>query len=323
MSGAEYFAKGSIDILNKLNIIDSICFGSECGDIQILEQIADILVKKENYIWNKTTQLMKSGNSFATSRELCLKEVLNQNMLKEICKSNNILAIEYIKAIKKINSNIKTYTIKREGNEFNDITIAHQNSFASATSIREAVFNQKFTDIENTVPNETLDLIQKSNSLSNEAIFHILKYKIISDKDILNKFNGVIEGLENKILSAINISNTYTEFIHNIKSKRYAMSSIKRMLLNILLNISKEDFNQIKNNNINYAHILSISEKGKNLLSQISKKSNIKVLTNINNDIINDLDNISKKSLELDIYATNIYNSLLNENINKDYTNKL
>ena len=266
---------------------------------------------------------MKSGNSFAYSRELVLKDYLDKNLINELSKSNNILGIEYIKAIKTLDSNITPYTIKREGNSFNDLNISKGINFSSATSIRESIYNNNLTVIENTVPNETLDLIQKSKSLSNEELFYILKYKIITDKEFLNRYNGVIEGLENKILSALNISTNYNHFINNIKSKRYAMSSIKRMLLNILLNISKEDFNEITNNSVNYAHILAMSEKGKVLLSQISKNSDINILTNINNKIINNLDTTSIKSLELDIYATNIYSMLKNENINKDYTNKL
>ena len=266
---------------------------------------------------------MKLGNSVAKSRELTLKEYLNKDEISELSKSNNILAIEYIKAIKKLNSNINIYTIKREGNNFNDVKVLKDDSFASATSIRTNIYNNHLSNLKTVTPKETFELIQNQKYLSNEDLFYILKYKIISNKDILNRYNGVIEGLENKILYSLNISNTYNEFINNIKSKRYAMSSIKRMLINILLNISKEDFNELTNNNINYAHILAISKKGKELLSRISKNSDIKILTNINNNIIKDLDNINKQSLELDIYATNIYNSLLNEKTNKDYTNKL
>ena len=322
-SSSQFFATGAIKILNSINIIDTLCFGSECKNLDTLKNIVEVLVKNEEYILNKTKELMKSGNSFASSRSLALEEFFDENTLNEISKPNNILAIEYIKVIKKIGSNIVPFNIKREGVTHNDNMIKEENKFASATSIRNYIYNNDVNILQNVVPNETYNIINSSKYLSNEDLFNLLKYTTILNKDELNSFNGVIEGLENKILDAINISNTYDEFIHNIKSKRYTMATIKRMLISILLNITKEDFNTLINNEINYAHILSISERGKTLLSEISKKSNINLLTSLNDQIINNLGRIDKKSLKLDILSTNIYSSLLNEDINKDYTNKL
>lgn len=323
ISSSEYFATGCIDILNKLNIVDSICFGSECGDIDMLEKIANCYIKNELSIWTKRKELMKKGVSFALANQTCMQDYLEDYYINELNKSNNILGIDYIKAIKKLNSNIIPYTIKRLGTSYNSSNLSDTCDFTSATSIREKIITENLKDLKSFIPIETQNLITVQKALSNEILFNILKYTILVNKTHLNKFNGVIEGLENKIIDSISISKDYNEFIHNIKSKRYAMSSIKRMLLSILLNITKEDFNKFIKYDINYAHVLSISNKGKKLLSEISKKSNIKLLTNINNDILSNLNDVNKKSLELDILASNIYHSLLNEKINKDYTNRL
>lgn len=321
-SSSDYFSKGAINILYKLNIIDTICFGSESGDISILNKIANTIIKNEEYMWKNTSKLMKSGISFASSRSICLKEFLSDKEIEELNKPNNILAIDYIKALNKLNSNILPYTIKREGNNFNENKLNKSTSFASATSIRKNIYNNDIDIIENFVPKETFDLINSEKAVSNEVLFYILKYSILKNANLVN-INGVIEGIENKIIKSLNISKTYEEFIHNIKSKRYAMSSIKRILVNIILNITKQNFNEIVNNDIKYAHILSISKQGKKLLSEISKRSNINVLTNINNKVINSLNETDKKCLEIDILSTNIHSSLSNQNINKDYTNKL
>ncbi len=322
-SSSEYFSTGSIDILNKLNIVDFICFGSECGNIQILKNIANTYIQNEDYIWNETKKQMKTGNSFAISKQTCMQEFLDKSSIKELIKSNNILGIEYIKAIKKLNSSIIPYTIKREGNSYNDESISSNSNLSSATSIREKILSHNLEDLKNFIPIETQNVIKTQQPLHNENLFYILKYNILTNKDILHEFNGVIEGLENKILESISISKSYNEFIHNIKSKRYTMSSIKRMLISILLNVTKNDFEKFKNYDINYAHVLSTSSKGKKLLSEISKNSNINLLTSINNKIFSNLNSIDMKSLKLDIFASNIYSSLLNEAINKDYTNKL
>ena len=317
ISSSEFFATGAIKILNSLNIIDTICFGSECGDISILNSIADTIIQNEKDIWNKITKFMKSGNSFAKSRELALNDFINISQMLELSKPNNILAIEYIKALKKINSNITPITIKRKENTDNK-----KEAFLSATNIREKIYSNDFKNIEDFVPSNSFNLIRDEKYLTNEDLFSLIKYNILLNKENLSNYNGVIEGIENKVLSSISSSKTYDEFIHNIKSKRYAMSSIKRMLLSILLNITKEDFNLLVNN-IDYANVLAISNNGKKLLPEILNRSNISLLTNINDNIISKLNDINKKSLNIDILATNIYSSLLNQQINKDYTNRL
>ena len=101
------------------------------------------------------------------------------------------------------------------------------------------------------------------------------------------------------------------------------MSKIKRMLNNIILDISKLDFENISNSNQMYAHVLSTSKRGKILLSKISKKSNIPLITSINENVLNNLSDIQRKMLEKDILSSNIYSILTNEPINKDYTNRL
>ncbi len=310
ISSSEFFATGAINLFSKLGIVDTVCFGSECGDISTLNNITDILIQNEKEIWNKITELMKSGNSFAKCRDLALGSYLNASLTLELAKPNNILAIEYIKALKKENCKITPITIKRDDN------------FASATNIREKIYNGNLNDIKESVPSSTYDSVKNEQYLTNEDIFNIIKYNILLNKDSLNKFNGIVEGIENKIISSINISKTYEEFIHNIKSKRYALSSIKRMLLSILLNITKEDYNLLVNN-INYAHILAISDNGRKLLSEISNKSDMTIITNINDKIISNLSETNKKSLNIDMLATNIYSSLLKQDINKDYTNRL
>ena len=122
---------------------------------------------------------MKSGNSFATSRKICLKEFLDDKTLNEINKSNNILAIEYLKAIKRINNNIIIpYTIKREGNDFSDTTLNLDTNFISATSIRETIYKKNTSNInilKKYVPNETFKLIDSLAVISNEDLFHVIK----------------------------------------------------------------------------------------------------------------------------------------------------
>ena len=326
VSSGEYFATGAIDLLNKLNIIDYVFFGSESGNINNISDIANVELINKEQILKLTKEEMKKGVTYAKAHENALKSYLTPSQIKELQKPNNILAIEYLKALKKTNSKIIPYTVKRRGNSISDTNIEKEENFTSATSIREYIMLKKDLKIlKKYVPDSMYEIMLTQKPLLNDDIYNIIKFSILNNMKNIQNFqgiNGISEGIENKIISALSISKSYNEFIHNIKSKRYTLSSIKRMILNILLNIAKNDFNKLYLN-INYAHILSVSAKGKVLLSSLSKVSNVNLLTKINNKILSSLNETDRQSLDIDIFASNILSILLNENINKDYTNKL
>ena len=160
--------------------------------------------------------------------------------------------------------------------------------------------------------------------LFNKDLFEILKYKIITmSKEELKNIYGVTEGLENKIQSEITDSYTYEEFIFKLKSKRYELSKIKRMLIHILLNSTKEDFEKLKDSNSNYAHVLAFNHDKKDLLSYISKNSKIPILTSINDNTLAKLTQNQRKLIDYDLNASNIYSILNETKLNQDYTNML
>lgn len=329
ISSSEYFAKGAIDILNKLNIVDYLVFGSESGNIEKISKIADVECENNEQILKKTKEEMKKGITFALAHENALKSYLTDEYIAEIKKPNNILGIEYFKALKNSNSKIKPFTIKRQGNLLTEKSLNKENNFSSATSIREYLYSKddnydnknKDNTLKEYIPQNMYEIMLNTKAISNEDIYTILKFSIL-DRTNLKDINCITEGIENKILAEISVSKSYNEFIHNIKSKRYTLATIKRMLINILLNITKYDFDNLCLKT-NYAHILSMSESGKTLLSQISKNSDISVITKVNEKIINEMNDIDKKSLNIDLYASNMHSIILNENINKDYTNRL
>lgn len=324
-SSSNFFAKGGISILNSLNIIDSICFGAEAKDMQILKNISNSIVSNDKKIWEDISKNLKPGISFAKAREQSITKYLNLEEIQEFSKPNNILAIEYLNNLSKLNSKIDTFSILRNESNFNDCKINDNSNFTSATSIRNYIYNNNdLSHLQKFVPNNMMETIENISPTFNDLLINLIKYKVItSTKEHLSNIQDVTEGLENKIISAISISSTYNELLDNIKSKRYQMSKIKRMLNNIILDISKDDFNTIINSNEYYAHILSVSKRGKILLSEISKNSTIPLITSINDSIINSLSNIQQKMLYLDILSSNIHSILNNERINKDYTNKL
>lgn len=310
-SSAEFFAFGAINILNGLGCIDYLCFGSETGDISTITDIAKKIIKNNDNIWDNITESMKEGISFAKAREYAISKYLSKDEIAISCLPNNILAIEYVKSLLKQKSTIVPIAIKREENN---------ECITSATIIREMIENRN--DISKYVLNYTTIL---DNPQLNNNMYNLIKYAILSkEKDQIKNINGVTEGLENKLYDEINNSNNYNEFIQNVKSKRYQLSKIKRILINIMLEISKEDFLNLNTDKNCYAHIININSSLKNeLLSKLNKSSNIPVITSLNNNIIINLNDTIRKSLLLDVKASNIYSILSNDKINRDFTNKL
>ncbi|MDD3303919.1 MAG: nucleotidyltransferase family protein [Clostridia bacterium] len=324
-SSSRFFALGAINLLSKLGIIDSICFGAETEDISVLNEIVDITSKNEERIWNDIQAYLKTGVSFAVAREQVLRSYLTQIQLENISLPNNILAIEYLKAIKDLKSNLLPFSIKREVSDFNEI-ILNNNSyhFTSATSIRNSVKCQKITTLDRYMPSTSYKVVTTKIPTFNDSLFEILKYKVITmSKEELSNIQEVTEGLENKIIEAVGISKDYEELVQNIKSKRYQMSKIKRMLNNILLNITKKEFNNMMNNHLTYAHVLACSENGKVLLSSIAKNSDIDLITSLSENTLLQVSENTHRLLKYDILASNIYSIVNNKKINTDYTNYL
>ena len=318
-SDAGNFAYKSVSILNDLNV-DAICFGAETDNIERLKLISETLIYKDKEIWIEIKNELKKGISFAKARNNSLNKFLNEDDINIILSPNNILALEYLKTLKILNSNIIPFAIHRESN-FNSHIL--ENCYTSSTSIRKALENKcNLNDIQKYIPENVSKYLKNNKIIFNNDFFEILKYKIISmNENDLKEINGVSEGIENKLKKEICNSYSYDEFLFKIKSKRYELSRIKRILVNILLNKYKDDFNLLKENNSNYAHILAFNHDKKDLLSHISNTSNIPVISSLNNKTLSYLNKYQKLSLDIDIYASNIYSMLINQKINKDYTN--
>ncbi|MDF2865772.1 MAG: hypothetical protein K0R72_588 [Clostridia bacterium] len=323
-SSSEYFATGAISLLNSLGIVDCICFGSECKDIAILNSIATKLIENETEIW-EDIKLQDKNNTFAKSRSITLSKYLDNTEIEETSKPNNILGIEYIKALKKLNSSIVPYLIQRNSSNYNELKLNDNSlNFTSATSIRVALKNNELENIKKYIPPQVYNSLNTNTILLNSDLFNLLKYQITTmNEDEISKINEVTEGLENRLLKYIISTRNYDELINSVKSKRYIENKIKRILINIILKIQKDNFKMLYGKGINYAHILALSSRGKLLLSSISKSSKIPVFTSLNNDIINKQSEDVRQMIHLDIYSSNIHSILTNTDLNKDFTNKL
>lgn len=308
ISAAEDFAFGAIKLLSDMKVVDFLSFGSKSGDIRKLETLADIFIEEpEDFMYYLDSNL-KEGMAYSKAINEAIKSYLRSPEYVEILNDpNNILAIEYIKQIKKQQFSVTAITVKRENSDHNSKELS---DFASGTSIREAILNS--TDISHSVPKTTFDIIESNksliNTLSNSAYESILFYKIrkMSIQE-LKDIKDVTEGIENRIKKAAYISASYDELIENIASKRYTNTKVRRILLNILLDITKKDIETAKKSK-SYIRVLAFDDKGKYLISKIAEANpKLDIIVSVSAFEKNNRNREKKYILGKDILATDIY----------------
>lgn len=312
VSSAEHFAFGGVSLLNSLGIVDYLYFGSEEGNINTLNDIAKTLVSEPLKYKNLLKDNLKTGLPFHLSRAKALNDYLNSNdILNVLSNSNNILGIEYIKALISLSSSIIPKTLKREGASYNDISL--NSSFSSATSIRKHLKKNSLSDLTNVIPKSSYDTLYNLHTSNYPFIFHedmfkYIKYKLFTnDKSLLN-LPDVSEGLENKIFKEIIHASSLNELILNSKSKRYTYTRISRILTQCFLNL--EDFNLFKLSKMQapYARVLAFNSIGQSMLKNIKEKGNTNILTKVPRNNLCD-------HIKIDIIGTKAY-SILNQKIN-------
>lgn len=317
LSSAEHFAFGSVSLLNSLNIIDNLYFGSEEGNVESLDGIASVLISEPEKYKSMLKNYLSLGLPFHLSRAKSLSDFLKLDNISDIISnSNNILGIEYIKALKLLNSSITPMTIKRTGAKYNEKNL--NSDFSSATSIRNYLKNGCLEDLKNYLPKESYDILYKLSCenypfIFEEDMFKYIKYKLLLDDTSLKTLPDISEGLDNKILKELPSSSSLDELILNSKSKRYTYTRINRILAQSFLNLEKYDLLNLSKQPTPYCRVLGFTSKGKEILKNIKKNSNIHIITKVPRNNINN-------HMKIDIIGTKAY-SLLNPKVNpmQDY----
>lgn len=252
VQSADIFAYQSIKILNSLGI-DTLVFGSESNNLVLLKRLAD---KQDNLEYQeKVKELLDKGFNYPSA----LANAFNVDFQ---FKANDLLGISYLKAINKINKNIKVQLIKRT-NDYLD-TESNEN-IVSASNIRKRFLNKE--DVSNFTP--SWNLLVKADY---DLYFKMLKLKIMTT-DNLDNYLDVSEGLDNLLKKVIMDCNSLEELISKIKTKRYTYNRLNRMFLHIVLGIKKNYENE------NYLRILGFNEKGQRYIKEKNIKENYKKTT--------------------------------------------
>ena len=313
---AEMFALAAIKELNKLHV-DSISFGCENDNVEILQKIAELQLSLR--FNNNVKAEIKKGISYPSAMSNALKAVLG-NETEAVYTPNNVLAIEYIKSAMKLSLNLEYYPVKRLGMNHNDTEISGQ--FHSASAIRKFIMDGSNTNLK--VTDKSIEVVEKFfmehkkyNTLNNYLDY--LYYKIINTEDLHNIYE-IKEGLNNKIASQVYKHENIDDLIMSLKSKRYTYSKLRRSLLNILLDIKTVDINKILSTNFDYIKVLSFNNAGRKVI-KYAKTNGTKVINRYS-----DYKKYNLNTRELPIFnitnkSSNIYYLPLdNRKLNSEYT---
>lgn len=345
VSAAEDFASCGIALLDSLGVISHVCFGSECGDTAALKNLADILVREPEDFLAPLKKLTASGLSYPKARETALAHYLSlqgkpKSMASLLSSPNNILGVEYLKALSKRGSSITPVAILREGAGYHDDNLFC--GFSSAAAIRKAVFHsleerpktpcrksghlhkenqdhipkENRDDFSGQVPPACLELINTSTPISINDFSLLLSYRLLelsSQGGGLETFAGVSPDLALRLSKQVLEFASFEDRIAALKTRQYTYTRISRSLLHILLNMTKEDIQNRKQCGFaSYIRILGFRRAASPLLSAIKKASRLPLITKTA-DAPNILPPDVLIQFNQDLFCSHIYQSVLEQ----------
>lgn len=305
VSGAQTFARGGVKLLDSLGCVDTIAFGSECGDTECLKKAAEAIENKN--VQNEINGLMQTGITFAAARESAVREIFGDETADILHNPNDILGVEYISALKILHSKIKPLAVLRK-------SVTHDSAeadgaFASASLIRDKIKSGE--SFEKYMPNKAHTLLKKAindkvaPSDYGKLDIAVLAFLRKAEPKDFSDVPDVSEGIENRILASSRNANTLAEVFDGAKTKRYTHARIRRIVLCAFLGIKKSHIAC----GMPYIHILGFSDKGRQLLTLAAKTASLPIAVRLSD--ISNLGDVANQSFKLECTATDIYNLTL------------
>lgn len=343
-ASAADFAFGGVSLLNSLGCVDELCYGCENPDNSNFDKVISLMNEKGDMIGDEIASLMKNGNTYPKARETVLLKYVERSALEEMSRPNNILAMEYNMALKKLGSNIKPRPILRNGSDYSD-TKLNIKSFSSASAIRESIISsydfvlnddssirenetpvastyisctglavrgamsEPLSPIKAHVPDTTYEILLeqfgKTYPLTYTNFSRELGYKLILEaKNGYESYMDVSKELSDKITKNLCYFKSVDQFCNLLKSKDITYSRINRCLTHILLDIKKENID--KSLAVPYARLLGFRKDSDMVLSAIKEHSSIPMISKLA-DAPKYLDDKALEILGKDIQSAHMY----------------
>lgn len=318
-ASAERFALGGLSVLGGLGCVDALAFGSESNNAEMLKKCADVLVSEK--LSEALEKYLNEGVSFPVARQKAVEETNGKEIAEILSSPNNILGVEYIKAINKLGLNMDINPITREG-------VAHDSeevngAFCSASAIRDMLENNQSPDVF--LPEESLNILNEeiknqkapaSYSKLETAILYRLRSMSVEDFKALP---DVSEGLEYRLFDAVKTSLCLEEILEKVKTKRYTHSRIRRIIVCAFLGVKKDDVMAP----VPFIRVLGFNEKGAKILKKAKETATLPIVTKSSE--INALGEKAKRVFELECFARDMFSLALpvRDEFGKEMTDKL
>ena len=326
LASAEYFASGAVALFDKLSVVDTLCFGSECGDINLLSDFASQLLQEDEVFKETLQRCLRHGDSYPTARNTALQASAPHltGYMDVLTSPNNILGIEYCKALIRRNSKITPSTITRNGAAYHDASL--DAGYCSALAIRESLLESGNLSLsQEQVPASAYELMQKHYGITypvaSDDASALLHYQLLTEqKEGFTSHPDIDKELSDRIIKKLPEYTTFSAFCETLKTKNRTYTRISRSLMHILLHMTARELADYRASDyIHYARILGFKESALPLLNAIKKNSQVPLISKLA-DAGSYVSELGMQMLDKDIYASSIYQMLVQRNFPDTYS---
>lgn len=273
---ADYFSRGAVQILNQLKV-DEIAFGVESGTSEDYWEAGRWFVENEALI-NQNFQSSKTS-TYAEQISQTVSS-LNKDFPIDISSPNNQLGFAYTREIYRSHSDLLINVLERKDSAYHDSILSPKKSIASATAIRNALFNHQ--DVSSYLPASSVDLIKNKTLVRMQDYWPYIRYRLISSSiSELKEIYQMEDGIESRLKEHALTVESFAEFMRIVKPKHLTYNRIQRINLYVLLNLRKKEVEKSMES-IKGIHLLGFSTKGQKYLSSVKKQLTVPLLANIN-----------------------------------------
>lgn len=318
-NSAPHFALGAVRVLNALGV-EALCFGSESGDLVALAACARLLLEREAVIEERAAALLRSGKNFPEARARVVAELAGEEAAAALSTPNNILGIEYLKALLTTGSPIRPYAIRRVGAGFHEERAVGE--IASATGIRKMLADGE--EAAPFIPAASFpafsQALEAGRRLDPDRLHRLLLARIFAGGEELRKAYLVEEGIENRLAEAADTSSSYDGLAAAVKSRHFTRTRIQRLLAYVLNGAGKEEMAIFLEAGPLYLHLLGTSGRGRAFLAATRKVRTLPLIGNFSRlyPILkrfyggqSDRFRLAERMLALELRATRNYTLLL------------
>ena len=318
-ASAEYFALGGVALANTLGCVTHLSFGSEYGQADKFMEAAKLLLEEPEEMKIPLKEALKEGLSYPAARAYAVK-VSHPELSDILEQPNNILGVEYCKALLKLKSNIIPHTIKRRGQDYHSETT--DTGFASATGIRKLLACDHSEDSEKVLQSHiapalygSLKNFHAQTPLTEDDLSMLLRYKLITENRAhLTEYFGVNRELSNRIYKHLNDFDSFSSFAEILQTKNITRTAINRALLHILLDVQASDVQAVtKRGCVDYIRVLGFRKEAAELFKHFSDLPEIPLITN---------PSAAPVLCEIDIRADQIYQMCASQKYGIPYQNE-